>query len=202
MARAFIIRPFGTKKDASGAEIDFDRADRELIRPALEAANLGGGTTGEIVDAGNRYLNAIEYYWKASRGNKKWYKLTRSLTVILGALVTLISSLSSSKLTEDTSFGAIFVLGTPILAACLTIIAGFSQSFQWGGTWQSMVLTAQRLQKEYDRYLVTKPSERDLVAEADILNKFVINETEGFFERMLGGGKSKIEIQKEPGQQS
>jgi tetratricopeptide (TPR) repeat protein len=53
MARAFIIRPFGTKKDSGGAEIDFDRVDRELIRPALEAVNLGGGTTGEIVDAGN-----------------------------------------------------------------------------------------------------------------------------------------------------
>ena len=53
MARAFIIRPFGTKKDSGGAEIDFERVDRELIRPALEAVNLGGGTTGEIVDAGN-----------------------------------------------------------------------------------------------------------------------------------------------------
>jgi len=53
MARAFIIRPFGTKKDSGGAEIDFDRVDRELIGPALEAVNLGGGTTGEIVDAGN-----------------------------------------------------------------------------------------------------------------------------------------------------
>ena len=53
MARAFIIRPFGTKKDSSGAEIDFERVDRELIRPSLEAVNLGGGTTGEIVDAGN-----------------------------------------------------------------------------------------------------------------------------------------------------
>ena len=49
MARAFIIRPFGTKKDSGGAEIDFDRVDWELIRPALEAVNLGGGTTGEIV---------------------------------------------------------------------------------------------------------------------------------------------------------
>jgi len=53
MARAFIIRPFGTKKDSGGAEIDFERVDRELIGPALEAVKLGGGTTGEIVDAGN-----------------------------------------------------------------------------------------------------------------------------------------------------
>ncbi len=34
-------------------EIDFERVHRELIGPALEAVKLGGGTTGEIVDAGN-----------------------------------------------------------------------------------------------------------------------------------------------------
>ena len=45
-----------------------------------------------------RYKNAIAYYWKASRNNKKWYKFTRSFTVILGALLTLIASLASSTL--------------------------------------------------------------------------------------------------------
>jgi len=50
----------------------------------------------------DRYVNAMNYYWSASKSNKKWYKLTRSFTVILGALVTLISSLSSSKLIENT----------------------------------------------------------------------------------------------------
>ena len=53
MARVFVIRPFGLKKDSSGTEIDFERVHRELIGPALEAVKLGGGTTGEIVDAGN-----------------------------------------------------------------------------------------------------------------------------------------------------
>jgi len=53
MARAFIIRPFGTKKDSSGTDIDFERVHRELIGPALQEAKLGGGTTGEIIDAGN-----------------------------------------------------------------------------------------------------------------------------------------------------
>jgi hypothetical protein len=53
MQRAFIIRPFGTKKDALGTEIDFERVHSELIRPALMNAELGGGTTGEIVEAGN-----------------------------------------------------------------------------------------------------------------------------------------------------
>jgi len=53
MARAFVIRPFVTKRDSSGMEIDFERVHRELVGPALKAAELGGGTTGEIVDAGN-----------------------------------------------------------------------------------------------------------------------------------------------------
>jgi len=53
VARAFVIRPFGRKTDASGRKIDFDRIHEQLIAPALEAADLGGGTTGEIVDSGN-----------------------------------------------------------------------------------------------------------------------------------------------------
>jgi hypothetical protein len=53
MARAFVIRPFGTKKDLSGRKIDFDHVHKELIGPALKAAELSGETTGEIVDAGN-----------------------------------------------------------------------------------------------------------------------------------------------------
>ena len=140
----------------------------------------------------DRYTDAIGYYWKASKNNKKWYKATRSLTVIFGALVTLIASLASSKIiTGFPSLEVMFALGTPVLAALLTIVAGFSQSFQWGSTWQNMVLTAQHLQKEFDKYLVTPESERNYSKEAEKLNNFVINESEGFFERMLGGSKSR-----------
>jgi tetratricopeptide (TPR) repeat protein len=53
VARAFVIRPFGTKKDASGREIDFEAIHRDLIGRALAGAKLGGSTTGEIIDAGN-----------------------------------------------------------------------------------------------------------------------------------------------------
>jgi len=139
----------------------------------------------------SRYREAIDYYWDASRNNKKWYKTTRLLTVIFGALVTLIASLASSKYFEDILFlEVLFALGTPILAALLTIIAGFSQSFQWGSTWQNMVLTAQHLQKEFDNYLVKPENERDYPAEVEKINNFVIEESQGFFERMLGGARS------------
>jgi tetratricopeptide (TPR) repeat protein len=53
MQRAFVIRPFGKKKDRQGNEIDFEHVSAELIVPALKAAGLGGGTTGEIIEAGN-----------------------------------------------------------------------------------------------------------------------------------------------------
>src|SRR6266852_1027130 len=46
--RAFVIRGFGQK-----AGVDFDRVHQELIKPALEEVGAGGGTTGEIVEAGN-----------------------------------------------------------------------------------------------------------------------------------------------------
>ena len=46
--RAFIIRPFGIK---SG--IDFEAIEEKLIRPALNQLGIPGGTTGQIVQAGN-----------------------------------------------------------------------------------------------------------------------------------------------------
>lgn len=46
--RAFIIRPFGTKK-----EIDFDRIERELLAPALAQAGVDGRTTLDILRQGN-----------------------------------------------------------------------------------------------------------------------------------------------------
>jgi hypothetical protein len=46
--RAFVIRGFGQK-----AGVDFDRVDAELIKPALRQLGIDGGTTSEIVEAGN-----------------------------------------------------------------------------------------------------------------------------------------------------
>lgn len=51
--RAFIIRPFGEKSDRNGAKINFDKVDQELISPALRQLEIDGGTTGEVMKAGN-----------------------------------------------------------------------------------------------------------------------------------------------------
>ena len=53
MARAFVIRPFGTKKDSAGKEFDFEAIHAGVIAPALEVSGFAGSTTGEIIDAGN-----------------------------------------------------------------------------------------------------------------------------------------------------
>ena len=118
----------------------------------------------------------------------------RSRTAVLlskaGALVTLIASLSSAEfIKQNPPWDLVFAIGTPLLAAVLTIVGGFSQTFQWGAAWQDMVMTAQELQKERDRFLVTKSEDRDLQKEVALLNDFVLEESHGFFERMLGRAK-------------
>lgn len=45
---AFIIRPFGTKND-----IDFEKVEQELIRPALLEVGITAVNTGNILEAGN-----------------------------------------------------------------------------------------------------------------------------------------------------
>lgn len=51
--RAFIIRPFGTKKDGKGNDIDFNKVADELIGPALAAVGATGRETLDIVQSGN-----------------------------------------------------------------------------------------------------------------------------------------------------
>ncbi len=136
-----------------------------------------------------RFEEAIKYYWKASRNNKRYYKLTRSLTVVLGALVTLIASLSAGEYVESGFWAAALTIGTPILAATLTIATGLGQTFQWGAAWQDMVLTAERLQKERDLLECKSLNKRDCEKELAILNDLILEESHDFFERMLGGAK-------------
>jgi hypothetical protein len=62
MATAFIVRAFGNKrpvvkKNKDGVLetifIDFDKVETDLIKPAMKEMNLGGGTTGEVFEAGD-----------------------------------------------------------------------------------------------------------------------------------------------------
>ena len=143
-----------------------------------------------------RYNSAIKYYWQSSSRNKKSYKLTRSLVVILGAVVTLVASLLSADfITSDPFWHKFFAIAAPVLAAILTIAGGFSQTFQWGAAWRDMVLNAERLERERDRILAMKPEERDPLKELAILNDMVIAETQTFFQHILGGEKEEKDKQ-------
>ncbi|MGQ0801354.1 MAG: tetratricopeptide repeat-containing protein [Pseudomarimonas sp.] len=51
--RVFVIRGFGVKKDSAGQLVDFERVHDLLIAPALKRCGLDGGTTAEVIDAGN-----------------------------------------------------------------------------------------------------------------------------------------------------
>lgn len=134
----------------------------------------------------NQYKHKIDYYWAASRSNKNAFKRYRTWTIILGSLVTLVSSISAAEFFQEPEWVKnIFSVATPAIAATLTIISGLGQNFHWGSTWRDMVVNATRLEKERDRFLATKPENRDIEKELDILNSIILEETRNFFQRVL-----------------
>jgi hypothetical protein len=134
-----------------------------------------------------RFDSKIAYYWKSSQANKRSYKTTRYLVVVLGALVTLISSLSAAKVGTGWA-AATLAIATPALAAFMAIISGISQAFQWGAAWSDMVIAATRLEKELDRISVTPAANLDAIKELGLLDDLVLAETQGFFQRLFGTG--------------
>jgi len=133
-----------------------------------------------------QYKNKIDYYWGASSSNKKTFKRYRTWTIVLGSLVTLVSSISAAEFIQEPRWlNILFSVATPVIAATLTVISGLGQNFHWGSTWRDMVINATRLEKERDRFLATKPEKRDIEKELDILNSIVLEETRNFFQRVL-----------------
>jgi len=140
-----------------------------------------------------RYDDQVAYYWKMSKRNKRSYKTTRLLVIVLGALVTLVSSLTATNSIAG-NWGIVFAVATPLLAASLAIVGGVSQAFQWGAAWADMVISATRLEKERDRIAVTPSDQIDPIKEMALLDDIVLSETQGFFQRLLGsGGPAKSE---------
>lgn len=133
-----------------------------------------------------KYNDRINYYWMASRNNKNSYKRVRFWTVVLGSLVTLVSSLSAASFFQNPEWVKnLFSVATPIIAATLTVISGLGQSFHWGSTWRDMVINAVRLEKERDRFMATKKEKRNFEKELETLNSIVLEETRNFFQRVL-----------------
>ena len=141
-----------------------------------------------------RYDRAIAYYWRASGRNKKVYTIARYLIIVIGAAVTLFSTLAASgQFAEQGKWKFL----TPVLAAILTVTSTLLQTFQWEAAWREMVLTAEQLEKERDRIRVLEPAKLDATAELAQLNSLVIEESQGFFDRVLGrSGPPQGRIQK------
>ena len=116
---------------------------------------------------------------------KRSYKTTRYLLIFLGALVTLVSSLSAAKFIQG-PFAVAFAVVTPLLAASMAIVGGVSQAFQWGAAWSDMAITATRRERERDRIAVTPVCQLDSVKEMALLDDTVLAETLGFFQRLFG----------------
>jgi hypothetical protein len=129
----------------------------------------------------------IHYYWRAARRNRRLYKTTRQLTIVLGALVTLVASLSSSAFIKGV-WATVFAISTPVLAAALAVVGGVAQSFQWGAAWSEMAISAIQVQRERDRIAVTPAAEINGVKEMQVLDDLVVNETRTFFQRLFGTG--------------
>ena len=133
----------------------------------------------------NQYKSKIDYYWEASSINKKAYKRFRSWSTILGAGVTLISSLSAASFFQGDEIRVAFSIATPVIAATLTIINGLSQNFHWGAAWRDMVINATRLEKERDRFYATCADKKSFEKDLNIMNSIVLEETTSFFQRVL-----------------
>lgn len=101
-----------------------------------------------------RYNSAIEYYWRASRYNKRAYKLTRSLTVILGAIVTLVASLSSAEfVTSNRLWDTAFAVAAPTIChskANWRRVIPQPGSYLPHGPWQLYVFLPCRVWKSHD----------------------------------------------------
>jgi hypothetical protein len=155
-----------------------------------QTADKYAALTGKIEDIDKyvhqAYDKQIDWYWKASGINRASYKRYRTWTIVLGALVTLIASLTTSEfVTSYPLLKTIFTIATPVLAAVLTIINTLSQNFQWGATWRDMVINASRLQREKSRFLATNPEERRYKDELVLIDEIVLEETQAFFRRIL-----------------
>ena len=155
---------------------------------------MGTGQSTEAADALrhmlDRYQERIKYYAQASQHNKRAYKTARYLAVVLGALVTLLASLSSAYFVRGTWIEIGLDVLTPLLAAGLAIVGGFSQNFRWGASWSDMRIAAERLETERNRIAATLHGEIDVVKETALLDEMVMDETKAFFQRLFGSAGS------------
>jgi len=124
------------------------------------------------------YDEIAQYYINATEENRKRYDIVRIWTIILGASVTLMASLSAADFIKNVNnLTTIFTITTAVLAAILTILNGLNQSFHWRENWGDLNIFAQRIKIERDRFLSTKPANRDYKKELVLLNTLILEQS-------------------------
>ena len=150
-----------------------------------------------------RYQDQIDYYWTRGKSHKRRFVAGRALTIILGAVVTLLATRTSAEfVTRADTWDTILRSATPLVAALLAIVGGLSQSFEWGASWREMALAATRLEAELDRIETTPADELDLREEIAYLDAIVLAESRGYFDRILGRSEPADPERPSPGEQA
>ena len=133
-----------------------------------------------------KYDSNILYYWSSARSNKNLFKSTRRWPITLGALISLLTTLSLASFIEEVEYIRIFFAVVIVMLATMqSYFNEVSRNQNWGESWQKMTIAALKLEKEKDRLLSSEPSSINIQAELMILHNLLINETETFFKKAL-----------------
>jgi len=132
-----------------------------------------------------KYQNLIHYYWFTSGSNKRTYKRIRAYNIIIGALVTLTTTLLSvDYIQNNETLNTGLLIVSPLLAVLLTIMNGFSSGFPFAAAWRDGVVAANTLEKMRDEYIASSPKVRNPRKELGKINAVIENETKSFFKQL------------------
>ena len=149
-----------------------------------------------------QYNDKIEYYWRISSNNKRLFRNYRTWTVILSALLTLMSAASAFEFTQNHAWlKYTFQLYTLVIAATLTVMLGLGQNSHSGSSWRDMVITASRLERERDRFLAISPETRSIEKELDIINGIILEDTRSFFHSVVDNSQDEVNLMIRPEEQ-
>jgi len=132
------------------------------------------------------YRENIDLSWRNAASSKRTYYLNRIMPILLGGILTFATTISSTQyISANETLKAIFAIATPLLAVALTVTNELTKINKPAESWRDMVVFAEKLEKERDRFLATKPGKRNHKKELDKIRSLVIRESRTFFRRTL-----------------
>ena len=124
------------------------------------------------------YQKTLNYYLSAAKKMERNYKYSRYFPVILGGLISLLSTISIASFVESIESVRVgLALGTIILASIQAMLSELLGRQNWGSHWKRLHINAHRIQKEYHRMLSTPEDKMNYKMELSIVNEIVLAET-------------------------